>query len=256
VPALGALLHLPAAPARPPSSAAAAEAARWGADGQPAASARTSLPALAAQALAVCRHPAFLATALSGGLTMAWYGAWSGELTPALTARGRFTDAQAGSIGALATFLGMAGGVAAGWLTDQPLLQRALKGVALALALASALLFLPLALALPPLDGLLPSAASAWLTFPLLMALCGAAGFVRGGMDPLYFELAAETASEVGVGADMAGSVLTLLYHVLLTLTLSMPAAPLMAIVLVGMPIALLVGAGGLVCVRVQYTRR
>jgi hypothetical protein len=256
VPAVAAAAHLPLAPPQPPSAAAAAEAARWGADGRPAAAGAASPRALAAAALAACRHPAFLATALCGGVTMAWFGAWSGELTPALTAGGRFSDAQAGSIGALTTFAGIAGGVCAGGLTDLPALQRSLRGVVLALALASALLFLPLALALPPLSALLPSAASAALTFPALMALCGAAGFVRGGLDPLFFELAAETAAEVSVGADMAGSVLTLVYHVLLSATLSVPAAPLMATVLAGMPLALLAGAAGLVCVRVEYRRR
>ena len=256
VPAAAAFAHLPLAPPQPPSAAAAAEAARWGADGRPAAAGAATPRALAAAALAACRHPAFLAVALCGGATMAWFGAWSGELTPALTAGGRFSDAQAGSIGALTTFMGIAGGVCAGGLTDLPALQRSLKGFVVALALASALLFLPLALALPPLSALLPGAAGAALTFPALMALCGAAGFVRGGLDPLFFELAAETAWEVRVGADMAGSVLTLIYHVLLSATLSVPAAPLMATVLAGMPLALLVGAAGLVCVRVEYSRR
>ena len=256
VPALAAALYLPPAPPQPPSPAAAAEAARWGADGAPLTPAAASASALAAQARAACASPAFAAVALCGGVTMAWFGAWSGELTPALTAAGAFTDAQAGSIGALTTFAGMAGGLAAGWATDLPALRRSLKSVVVALALASAALFLPLALALPPLSALLPPSASAWLSFPTLMALCGLAGAVRGGADPLFFELAAETAAEVGVGADMAGTLLTLLYHVLLTLTLSMPAAPLMAVVLPGMPVALLAGAAGLVCVRVQYSRR
>jgi hypothetical protein len=74
-------------------------------------------------------------------------------------------------------------------------------------------------------------------------------------MDPLFFELASDTAWEVGVGADMAGSVLTLLYHLLLCAALSMPAKPLMAIVLVGMPVALVVGVGLLALGRVGYGR-
>ena len=276
LPCLAALAFLPALPQQPPSAAAEREAARWAnhapqephwqvledadaAAGKPPPPATAISPSMAealAQAGRACSHAPFLAACLSGGVTMAFFGAWSGELTPALTAGGAFTDAQAGSIGSLCTFAGIAGGIAAGAATDAPLLQRSLKAVIAGLALASAALFLPLALALPPLSGVLPPAASAWLSFPTLMALCGAAGFLRGGMDPLFFELASDTAWEVGVGADMAGSVLTLLYHLLLCATLSMPAKPLMAIVLVGMPVALVVGVGLLALVRVGYGRR
>ena len=257
VPGMAAWAYLPVHPALPPSPAAAAEAAQWDEHGKPRSSSGSSVVAAsAAQAVQVCRHPAFAVVALSGGVTMAFYGAWSGELTPALTAGGRFSDAQGGSIGSLATFAGIAGGIASGYATDMPLLRQSLKAVVIVLALASAVLFLPLALALPPLDGLLNGSASAWLSFPTLMAVCGLAGFVRGGMDPLFFELSAEAAAGVGVGADMAGSVLTLVYHVLLCATLSMPARPLMAIVLVGMPVALLLGALVLAPLQIVYSRR
>jgi len=81
---------------------------------------------------------------------------------------------------------------------------------------------------------------------------------LRGGMDPLYFELAAETAwdSASRGGPDTAGTLLTLLYHLILTAALSIPSGALMAIVLPSMPVALLVGVFLLLPLRVKYDRR
>ena len=180
-------------------------------------------------------------------------------LTAALTPpQGRLSDDQAGLLGALVTFAGIAGGALAGWATDRPPLRRALRGVLGALAVASAVLFLPLALALPPLSGVFGGGggAPAWLSYPLVVALCTIGGALRGGMDPLYFELSAETAWEAGAGADVSGAVLTLVYHVLLCCVLSVPAKQLLVVVLPGMPLCLALGALLLVPLSVKYTRR
>ena len=188
---------------------------------------------------------------------MALYGAWSGELTPALT-QGGFSDVQAGAIGSLATFAGIVGGVAAGVTTDLPSLRRHLKSVLCTLSVLSAVLFLPLSFALPPLGKLLPPSVSSWLSYPWLLFVCGLGGLIRGGMDPLFFELAAETAydSPSRAGPDEAGTLLTLLYHLILTVALSIPSAPLMAIVLPAMPAALLTGLLFLAPIKIKYERR
>jgi hypothetical protein len=259
VPCLASLVFLPPFPSTPPSRAAKEEAEGW-MDREAAASTTptkspTLLPSTLGASLALVRHPPFLAVAVSGGVTMALYGAWSGELTPALT-QGGYSDGAAGAIGSVVTFAGILGGVGAGWATDLPALRKSLKGVVVGLSLASAALFLPLSLALPPFSTLLPHAASAWLSFPALLAVCGLGGLVRGGLDPLFFELAAETAWDIKAGPDMAGSLLTLLYHLLLCAALSIPSATLMAIVLLSMPLALLVGALVLFPVKVSYERR
>jgi hypothetical protein len=276
VPCAAAWAYLPAVPASPPSGAAALEARRWGAGkGAPttvvaggAVEAEASLSQLGlrgalAQARAACASPSFLLASVGGGVVMAFYGAWSGVLTAALTPpQGPLTDDQAGLLGALVTFAGIAGGALAGWATDRPPLRRALRGVLGALAVASALLFLPLALALPPLSGVFGggnsggSGAPAWLSYPLVVGLCTLGGALRGGMDPLYFELAAETAWEAGAGADVSGAVLTFVYHVLLCCVLSVPAKQLLVVVLPGMPLCLALGALLLFPVVVNYTRR
>ena len=86
--------------------------------------------------------------------------------------------------------------------------------------------------------------------------MCTLGGALRGGVDPLYFELAAETAWEAGAGPDVAGAVLTLLYHVALCAVLSVPAGPLLTVVLPGMPACLVLGAALLAPVGVAYSRR
>ena len=260
LPCAAAWAYLPDVPSRPPSAATAKEALRWaeapgaagGSSGDSAAAlVQLGLRGALTQARAACGSPAFLLTAASGGAVMAFFGAWSGVLTAALTPpHGALSDGQAGLLGALVTFAGIAGGTAAGWATDRPPLRRSLRGVLGALALSSAALFLPLALALRAGGG------PAWLTYPVVTALCTLGGALRGGMDPLYFELAAETAWEAGGGADVAGTFLTLIYHLLLCFVLSVPGAQLLPIVLPGMPVCLVAGALLLLPVRVAYTRR
>jgi len=218
------------------------------------------LRAAAREFCSAAASPSFLLVAASGGLTMAVFGAWSGVIPAALTdpAVGFSSDA-AGAMGSFNTFAGIAGGVVAGAATDLPLLRRSLKTVVCLLAVASAALFAPIALALPPVSGWagpLSLAGALGGSYPALLALCTAAGALRGATDPLFFELAAEAAHAVGAGAGPSGALLTLLYHLALCVALSMPAAALQAGVMPGMPVALLVGAALLLPARIAYTRR
>lgn len=87
-----------------------------------------------------------------------------------------------------------------------------------------------------------------------LMALCAAAGVVRGVADPLFFEMSADVAHPAPAGA--AGSVLTFVYHVVLVISLSIPSRILKNTAL---PITAVVMAVSAVLVsfsKVSYKRR
>ena len=85
-------------------------------------------------------------------------------------------------------------------------------------------------------------------------ALCTLAGLLRGGCDPLFFELSAEAAHPAT--AATAGGVLTLWYHLVLVAMLSVPAGTLQAAVPVAMAGCMLVSSAMMVPVRIRYTRR
>jgi hypothetical protein len=82
------------------------------------------------------------------------------------------------------------------------------------------------------------------------------AGFLRGGSDPLFFELVSESVSFVGVPAGTAGAVLTFFYHIVLVILLAVPPTTLATITLPGMAAACLIGALLMVPARVVYNRR
>lgn len=283
LPLVATLIYYPAVPANPPSAAAAqvistlqerrawaearAAAAEEGEEAEAhgayagllsdsdatikahGSSSGSSTFITAAREIGVAlRQPSFLILAIAGGAQMAWYGAWSGVLPTVLTPR--FTDAQAGSFGSVNTFAGIVGGLLAGLITDHPRLRKQLGLVVQVLALASAALFAVLALAVPPYSQL-PQ-----LSYGALLALCGAAGLLRGGTDPLFFELSAEAVYPAGVPAGTAGGVLTFWYHILLVATLSMPSDTLTRISMAGMGAVLAASALLMLAVRVQYTRR
>jgi hypothetical protein len=219
----------------------------------------SGLKAAAREAWLAARSRDFLAVAGSGGLSMAMYGAWSGVITSALTApEVGFSNAAAGAMGYATTFAGIAGGLLAGWATDLPALRRSLKTAVVLLSLAAAALLAPIAAALPPLAGALGGGLASGLgaSFPAILALATLAGLLRGATDPLFFELAAEAAHSVGAGAGAAGALLTLLYHLALCAALSVPAAPLQAAVLTGMPVALIISAAIILPARIKYLRR
>jgi hypothetical protein len=79
------------------------------------------------------------------------------------------------------------------------------------LCLSSAACFFALALALRPfslLGGAVP--------FGAVVALSAAAGLLRGGLDPLFFELATEFSYALGIPPGTAGAVLTLWVHLVM----------------------------------------
>lgn len=154
----------------------------------------------------VLKSPSFMAIAIAGGLNMGVYGMWSGVLVTVLPAS--WGDATAGYFGLANTLSGIVGGVAAGVLTDVHAMRKRLK-TCIVVAMAGAGVFFALfATALPPLsaDGLGPLASS---RIGLLM-VCILAGFLRGSSDPLFFEVAADTAYPQSAGT--AGSILTFGY--------------------------------------------
>jgi len=182
---------------------------------------------------------------------------WSGVLPAVLTSlpgRAAYSDAQAGSFGSINTFAGIAGGLAAGFATDAPWLRRRLVPVSAALLAASALFFAAIAMPLPPLavGSLAPLAAS----YPAMLALCAVAGLLRGGSDPLFFEITAEAVAEAGVPAGTAGAVLTFVYHAVLVGLLAVPPAALAVITMPGVSVCLAAAALMLLPVRIAYTRR
>jgi len=199
----------------------------------------------------------FVLLCLAGGLEMAIYGMWSGVLPAVLTALpggAAFSDVQAGALGSVNTFAGIAGALLAGWASDAPVLRTRLLPLTAALLAASALFFAAVALPLPPLAvaALAPVARS----FGSVVALVAVAGLLRGGADPLFFELAAESVAGAGVPAGTAGAVLTFFYHLVLVGLLGLPPAALAAFTLPGMALCLLLSALLLLPVRVAYTRR
>jgi CP family cyanate transporter-like MFS transporter len=245
--AAAALLYCPAAPAVPPSRAAAAEAARAAAaaraGGKGGGCARGFVRSAAADVAAAVRAPGVALVVASGGLTMAFYGAWSGVL-PSVLADAGYSPGAAGALGAANTLAGCVGGVAAALATDARAVRRALKPVLLSLSLGAAALF-----AVPALAPDAPAAV-------LLLAATGA-GALRGGLDPLLFEAAADAAAAGGASAAAAGALLTLVYHLALCAVLSLAPATLRAIAVPGLPAALLAGGALLACARIEPgTRR
>lgn len=199
---------------------------------------------------------------LSGGLQMAAYGAWSGVLPGVLmTARasggGGLSPASAGLVGTANTIAGVLGGLLTGVLTDRRALSQRLRAVILGLCFASAVAFAVAALCAPPLSGPhgIGAATHAWPSQPWpLVGLSTAAGLLRGGTDPLFFEFAAEAAFPAPAGE--AGGALTLFYHGLLSIMLALPPAWLQTGAFPGMAIAMLASGLLLLPVAGLYPRR
>ena len=280
LPLIAVLLYFPVRPLDPPSRAAAAEFERLdvliqrrgsagaasdegpgvslllkqGGEGEEDSdaivrrSACASVRDSAYDVWAVVCSPSFALVALSGGAQMAVFGAWSGTLPTVLSPR--FTDAQAGVFGSVCTFAGIAGGLAFGYASDTPALRTSLRGLLICLCLASGALFTLIALALKPiaLDALSPT-----LDFWPLLVLCGFAGLLRGGADPLFFEAAAETAHPHAAGT--AGGILTFFYHIVLVGCLSLSPG-VMQWSMTAMGVTLGTSALLLVPVRIRYNRR
>ena len=235
VPALISLAYCPASPAVPPSRAAVAAAnaasvasKRSGTRGL-VASTSSALGAALGDMHAAAKSAHFWLVAAAGGISMAAFGAWSGILPTVLTNAG-FSPALAGALGAANTLAGCAGGLAAGVLADARFGRRWAKVGTAGLAITAAIAFMPLAWA---------QNAGA----PTLLVCATLAGLLRGGTDPLFFELTADVAASSGASAAAGGGLLTLIYHVLLCAMLSLSPSTLQALSLPGMPIALILAA-------------
>ena len=157
---------------------------------------------VARQACAGLRSASFCLVALSGGSTMAVWGAWSGVLPAVMTPQ--FSADQAGAVGSVATFASIAGaararvvveevflkvppppslsfpgGIATGLACDHPLLRARLRVVTVAVCLAASLGFWVLAAALPPIAA--PALASRITFWPILAVVAFAGGWVVEG---------------------------------------------------------------------------
>jgi hypothetical protein len=261
LPLLAVLAYYPAAPAEPPSRAAAEESRAMQDKEDDAAMSKesgdgkgplwTAASTAAGEIWRAVRVPSFVVLAFAGGLEMAVYGLWSGVLPTVLSPR--FTDAQAGAFGSVNTFAGIVGGLVAGLVTDVKALRHHLKTVVQVLALLSAGAFAVVAISVPPFE---VSAVSDYLGYAGLMGVFAAAGLLRGGTDPLFFELSAEVSHPAGVPAGAAGGVLTFFYHVVLCGFLSTPPDILSRWTMVGMGALMAASAVLLIPLRVAYTRR
>jgi hypothetical protein len=204
--------------------------------------------------------PSFVLICLSGGFQMAVYGMWSGVLPSVLSqisptaGSPTYSDVQCGWFGFSNTIAGIFGGLLFGGITDFSIFRKRLITISIILLIFSAVFFGLIALALPPIQ--IQSLSSLAISYSSMLSLCIMAGFLRGGSDPLFFELVAESVSSVGVPAGTAGAVLTFFYHVVLVILLAVPPSFLATITLPGMAAACFIGALLMVPARVVYNRR
>ena len=108
-----------------------------------------------------------------------------------------------------------------GRITDTAFLAARVKTVTVLLSLIAAAFFFLLAISFDPYHW---QPFASWTVGELLL-ICAGAGFFRGSIDPLYFEMAADAIHPGPAG--VSGSVLTFLYHALAVASLSVPATQL-----------------------------
>lgn len=159
-------------------------------------------------------NPSFALLFLSFGLQNGIYATWS----TVLPEQKQFSPTLAGDMASVITFAGIAGGLLAGWLCDRRWLARRMKLVMVSLGTLASIPFAVSAFGTMPLSVF---AADSTLLFVLFTA----AGLFRGGLDPLFFEMATEMAHPVPPGT--IGSILTFGVHVALIVTLSVPSGNL-----------------------------
>eukprot|EP00730_Choanoeca_flexa_P010314 TRINITY_DN17455_c0_g1_i1.p1 TRINITY_DN17455_c0_g1~~TRINITY_DN17455_c0_g1_i1.p1 ORF type:complete len:475 (+),score=68.02 TRINITY_DN17455_c0_g1_i1:49-1473(+) len=248
LPVLAVFAYYPNEPEQPPSKGALDEKQYRQINSGSSMSLQQSFRHTLSDLSKACGNINLLVIALAGGLEMGVYGAWSGVLPNVLSSR--FSDTMAGAFGAVNTFAGIVGGLLIGWSTDSKLLAPRLKTVAVLLSLSAAAVFFILALAFSPYRW---QPFASWSTTALL-TMCGLAGFLRGSVDPLYFEMAADAIHPGPAG--VAGSVLTFLYHALAVASLSVPADQLNMWAMTLMYAAIALTGVMLIPVRMQYFAR
>jgi len=277
LPLLCALAYFPAGPRRPPTRSAAslsstiAEAAKpppraaaasssspprlgsaVGGAGGAGAGTRAEVLAVLRDGLALLRQRSRLAMLVGAfGLQMGVYGAWSGILPQVLKSGGSgFTSTDAGTLGSVNTFAGIAGGVLAGYLADTKALSTRLRLVMMVLCAASFAAFAAFAFMVqrPQLgDGGMPS-------FVAIAAVSTLAGGFRGGLDPLFFELSTELAHPVPPGT--VGGLLTMYVHLVMIAFLAIPSGVLDSAAMLSCAVTMLVCGAMVASVRETYNRR
>lgn len=239
LPFLCVLVYYPALPSVLPSRGAKEELHRI-VDRQ-----GSSLKMMWVEIRSLLRNRNYLFVAVAGAIQMAVYGGWSGVLPSAMSPA--YSDSQAGLLGALNTFAGIGGGLLVANLSDLPALRHKLVPIVQLLSISAAAAFAVAAFSLSPLSMLS-------LSFPALVALCSLAGLLRGGTDPLFFEMCSETAYPETSGT--AGGLLTFLYHIVLVVMLSVPASLLQSWSPAAMAGAMLVCCAIVSIAHVSYVRR
>lgn len=194
LPLICVVVYYPSMPPAAPSAAAAlarrrdeAAAAQAPAASQTWGAARS----LGADLGALLTNGSCMAIIVAGGLQMGVFGAWSGVLPQVLP----FSDARNGYFGAANTFASIAGSLLVGLVTDVPFFHKRVQATTLVVMAVASILFV--LFALPLSYHVLPA------HYGPLMAVCTLAGLFRGAADPLFFELAAETAYPIN--ASTAG---------------------------------------------------
>eukprot|EP01116_Phalansterium_solitarium_P022571 TRINITY_DN7504_c0_g1_i1.p1 TRINITY_DN7504_c0_g1~~TRINITY_DN7504_c0_g1_i1.p1 ORF type:complete len:442 (-),score=110.31 TRINITY_DN7504_c0_g1_i1:289-1614(-) len=151
----------------------------------------------------LCQPTRFAALVVAFGLQMGMYGAWSGVLPLVLSSQ--VSAYEAALLGFVNTVAGIVGGVVSGWLAGLPRFAAHLKATMVSLAFGAAIAFGVLAVMLKPFS--LLGAVPYWL----VAVVCSLAGLLRGGLDPLAFELGAELAFPTPPGT--AAGALTMASH-------------------------------------------
>lgn len=264
LPMAAVLLHFPAAPQAPTSTAAVPtwalergtvpcscpECITYGGKLELITDLWPSMKQMSSDIVNALSDKSFFLLALAGGLNMGIYGMWSGVLISVLKGDGGVDSKSAGMYGMANTFAGIVGGIAAGLITDVPSLRRRLKEVVVAAMTLAAVCFGVFAFHFPPLS----MEAFRSVSSGGLLAICIAGGFFRGMADPIFFELAAELTHPKPAG--YAGSVLSVVYHATLVATLSTPPNDLQKFALMGMAAACLTVAIIMLFVTIRYKTR
>jgi len=186
------LLHYPARPSIPPSSAAAIESRHE--------------DKFLQGALTCCKNVSFVLLAIAGGFQAGAFGAWTGVL-PIVFSTLHYSPQSAGLFTFGCTLAGVVGGLIVSRICDT-LLRRRFKILILSGFVLSLLSFVWFTLSLPvgPYAALLPHPL--WILGTAIVL----AGLFLGATSPLFYELGAEMTFPVSEGTS--AGILTLLLNV------------------------------------------
>ena len=187
LPAIAIVAHFPAAPATPPSPAAAKFAADL---------VHGRVTPFFSGLWRVCKLPSLWLIVLAGGIQNGVSSAWQSVIPQVLGSVG-YSPSVAGYYGFASTVAGQVGCIVSGRMADL-YFPRRFKALAIWLFFIDALLFVWLTLTLPsPWGG--PLAPNGALSIVSAITL---AGFFQGALDPLFYELGAELTYPVSEGTS------------------------------------------------------